>query len=309
MNAIVTKLLAKDPEDRYADADELADDLRRVNRGLKPVSAGVGRKRGQITQRKPRVAERHEQGSDPGPARLRSPQAVFPGPGPVAAILISLGTLAGVRAFLGPDASTGWFDFPGRTAISRPACRPGDRDGARSGRAHQAPARNRLSEAGLKVGLVSSFRARASPRAGSSSQGIAAGTPVGAGTKVNLDISAGPQPVSSRELDRVGSSTPNPVPRPGKLLRLSRALPAARIARRPRRMALRPRTKTQRSQTQGANESSCSRAELCPTASEPGDDSGRQDSRRGGGRQWRIRGRLARPGGTIDPAPTRKSAN
>src|ERR687893_759670 len=51
MNAIVTKLLAKDPEDRYANAEELADDLRRVNRGLEPVSAGVGRKQGQSTQR------------------------------------------------------------------------------------------------------------------------------------------------------------------------------------------------------------------------------------------------------------------
>src|ERR671910_416081 len=51
MNALVTKLLAKDPEDRYADADELADDLWRVNRGLEPVSAGVGRKQGPSTPR------------------------------------------------------------------------------------------------------------------------------------------------------------------------------------------------------------------------------------------------------------------
>src|ERR687891_1568429 len=51
MNALVTKLLAKDPEDRYADADELADDLWRVNRGLEPVAAGVGRKQGPSTQR------------------------------------------------------------------------------------------------------------------------------------------------------------------------------------------------------------------------------------------------------------------
>src|ERR671921_710594 len=42
MNALVTKLLAKDPEDRYADADELANDLWRVNRGLEPVAAGGG---------------------------------------------------------------------------------------------------------------------------------------------------------------------------------------------------------------------------------------------------------------------------
>src|ERR671912_2509945 len=38
MNALVTKLLAKDPEARYADADALADVLWRVNRGLEPVA-------------------------------------------------------------------------------------------------------------------------------------------------------------------------------------------------------------------------------------------------------------------------------
>src|SRR5918912_169517 len=41
MNALITRLMAKNPEDRYASANELADDLRRVNRGLEPVAAGV----------------------------------------------------------------------------------------------------------------------------------------------------------------------------------------------------------------------------------------------------------------------------
>ena len=41
MNAIVTKLLAKDPEDRYANADELADDLWRFRRGISPTAAGL----------------------------------------------------------------------------------------------------------------------------------------------------------------------------------------------------------------------------------------------------------------------------
>src|ERR671910_130306 len=51
MNALVTKLLAKDPEDRYADADELADDLWRVNRGLEPVAVGLGAMNGSGAQR------------------------------------------------------------------------------------------------------------------------------------------------------------------------------------------------------------------------------------------------------------------
>lgn len=39
MNALVLKLLAKKPEDRYADTAELAEDLRRVRDGLQPLAA------------------------------------------------------------------------------------------------------------------------------------------------------------------------------------------------------------------------------------------------------------------------------
>jgi eukaryotic-like serine/threonine-protein kinase len=40
MNLVVVKLLAKDPQDRYEDAAELAEDLRRVRDGLPPIAAG-----------------------------------------------------------------------------------------------------------------------------------------------------------------------------------------------------------------------------------------------------------------------------
>jgi hypothetical protein len=38
LNVLVTKLLAKDPEDRYESATELAEDLRRVRDGLSPIA-------------------------------------------------------------------------------------------------------------------------------------------------------------------------------------------------------------------------------------------------------------------------------
>src|SRR5918994_1640381 len=38
MNALIVKLMAKDPADRYASASDLADDLRRVSSGLAPVA-------------------------------------------------------------------------------------------------------------------------------------------------------------------------------------------------------------------------------------------------------------------------------
>ncbi len=40
MDALVVKLLAKDPEDRYANAASLSGDLRRISDGLLPVAAG-----------------------------------------------------------------------------------------------------------------------------------------------------------------------------------------------------------------------------------------------------------------------------
>src|SRR5215204_5751203 len=39
MNALVTRLMAKDPEDRYASAEELADDLWKISRGREPTAA------------------------------------------------------------------------------------------------------------------------------------------------------------------------------------------------------------------------------------------------------------------------------
>lgn len=41
MNAVVMKLLAKAPEDRYGDTTELAGDLRRAREGLPPIAAGL----------------------------------------------------------------------------------------------------------------------------------------------------------------------------------------------------------------------------------------------------------------------------
>jgi eukaryotic-like serine/threonine-protein kinase len=41
LNALTTKLLAKDPEERYASAAELVDDLERVRSGLSPLNVGT----------------------------------------------------------------------------------------------------------------------------------------------------------------------------------------------------------------------------------------------------------------------------
>jgi serine/threonine-protein kinase len=106
LDALTTKLLAKDPGDRYASAAVLAEDLRRVRDGLPPLAAGAGQ---QSTAQMPR---------DTGEART-APTLVAPGRGqgagprtrrallPLAALLLGAVLLGGLAWALARDASTG----------------------------------------------------------------------------------------------------------------------------------------------------------------------------------------------------------
>src|ERR687896_779630 len=214
MNALVTKLLAKDPEDRYADANELADDLWRVNRGLEPVSAGVGRKQGPSTQRtalaSPNVTSKMHR-SRPGPVpyrrRRRLPWLLIA----LAAILFTLGVLGSVQAVLGTDATNGWFDvFQGdKRSPSQPAepkkVKVPEVDGLT-----RSVAEKRLTEEGLEVGKVTSFPSDSVATGRVIEPGIVAGTPVKPGTDVNLTISSGPQTSSSASSSASAQSSPEP---------------------------------------------------------------------------------------------------
>jgi hypothetical protein len=66
LNALVVKLLAKNPKARYADAAELAEDLRRARDGLPPIAAGNDTGTTQLAPREtvppPRVAARRGRG-------------------------------------------------------------------------------------------------------------------------------------------------------------------------------------------------------------------------------------------------------
>jgi serine/threonine protein kinase len=214
MNAIVTKLLAKDPEDRYADADALAEDLWRVNRGLKPISAGVVRNREQITQRiapAPQNVTNKMHRPRPGPVpyrrRRRLPWLLVA----LAAILFTLGTLGSVQAVLGPDATAGWFDvFQGEQRSPDQPSGPEKVEVPEVDGLPRSLAQNRLTDAGLAVGQVSSFPSDSVAAGRVIEPGIAAGTPVDPGTDVNLTISSGPQPSSSASSSASAQSSPEP---------------------------------------------------------------------------------------------------
>ena len=71
LSALVVKLLAKDPKARYADAAELAEDLRRALEGLPPIAAGNDLGTTQLATREtvppPRVAASRRRGASRSP--------------------------------------------------------------------------------------------------------------------------------------------------------------------------------------------------------------------------------------------------
>jgi eukaryotic-like serine/threonine-protein kinase len=284
MNALVTKLLAKDPEDRYADADELADDLWRVNRGFEPAAAGAGRKQEPSMQRSalasPNVTSKMQR-PRPGPVsyrrRRRLPWLLIA----LAAILFTLGVLGSVQAVLGPDAMKGWFDVfqgqersPGQPAGSEKVKVP-EVDGLT-----RSVADKRLTDAGLEVGQVNSFPSDSVAAGRVIEPGIAAGTPVEPGTDVNLTISSGPQPSSSAS----SSASAQSIPEPGASASASSsasAQPAPRedrqVVQTPAAGANVPRAKVQKSP-------SAQKQNAAAPAKTPVDDSGGQGRGRGRGR-------------------------
>src|SRR5215210_5919460 len=214
MNVLVTKLLAKDPENRYADAEELANDLWRVNRGLEPVSAGVRRKQGPSAQRtavaSPNVTSEMQR-PRPGPVPYRRKRGLPWLLIALAAILFTLGVLGSVQAVLGPNAMKGWFDvFQGG---ERPAGQPAGSEKVKVPEVDgltRSVAEKRLTDAGLEVGKVTSYPSASVAAGRVIEPGIVAGAPVEPGTDVNLTISSGPQPSSSASSSASAQSSPEP---------------------------------------------------------------------------------------------------
>jgi serine/threonine-protein kinase len=289
MNALVTKLLAKDPEDRYADADELADDLWRVNRGLEPVAAGVGRKQGVGTQRtaltSPNITSdlhRPRPGPVPYRRRRRLPWLLIA----LAAILFTLGVLGSVQAVLGSDAMKGWFDVfqGGERSAGQPAgpekVKVPEVDGLT-----RSVAKKRLTDAGLEVGKVTSFPSDSVAAGRIIEPGIVAGTPVEPGTDVNLTISSGPQPSSSASSSASAQSSSEPGASASASASAS-AQPAPRedrqVVQTPAAGVNGPRANVPRAKVQKST--SAQKQKAAAPANEPVDDSGGQGRGRGRGR-------------------------
>jgi serine/threonine-protein kinase len=211
MNALVTRLMAKDPEDRYASADELAGDLWRISRGREPTAAPIG-----VATTRPQRAPVAPQGltsrvppARPAPARRRKgiPWLLIL----VAAILIFLGTFAILRSVMGEGSTNGWFDFLGKN--NDPQVGPSVQQTVTVPEVAgltTAEARRELRDAGLKVGLITQNPSNEVSAGRVIAQGFAAGAQVDRGTEVNLEVSTGPLPVSSPS--PTASASPSPAP-------------------------------------------------------------------------------------------------
>jgi eukaryotic-like serine/threonine-protein kinase len=193
-------------------------------------------------------------------------------------ILFTLGALGSVRAILGPDAMTGWFDAfqADQQSPGKPAG-PEQVDVPEVNGLTRSVAEKRLTDAGLDVGQVSSFPSDSVAAGRVIEPGIAAGTPVDPGTDVNLTISSGPKPSSSASSSASAQSSPEP----GASASAGSSASAQPAPREDRQAVQTPPAGTngprvQKSPpAQGQNSAAPGR--------EPGDDSGGQGSGRSGG--------------------------
>ena len=214
MNALVTRLMAKNPEDRYASADELADDLWKITRGREPTAASVAAAAPTRVQRSPTATAysptRRVPTSRPAPVRHRRRRIpwfmVL-----VVALLFLLGTLGVLRSIMGPDFANGWFDFMGEN--NNPQAGPSAPQTVKVPRVAgltTAEARQRLTDAGLEVGQINSLPSANVAAGRVIASGYSAGAQVPRDTEVNLDVSTGPQPAPSPSPTATAEPSPEP---------------------------------------------------------------------------------------------------
>jgi eukaryotic-like serine/threonine-protein kinase len=195
LDALTLRLLAKNPEDRYASAAELAEDLERVRSGLPQTAEGpeetektsmplplLSPSRDERTKRmavQPSVAAPVEAPSHDGRRRGRRISPML-GLGALLLLLgaILLGGLALTQGFFG----VGSAEVPSLEGLTR------------------EEAQHRLDESGLALGDVDEAPSDSAPAGTVAEQDPQAGTSVKGETPVSITLSSGPERVSVPDL-------------------------------------------------------------------------------------------------------------
>ena len=187
LNAIRAKLLSKDPDDRYASASEVLEDLRRVRRGMKPLLASplspvVVRRDGPTSSLpKPPVAVR----------RRWKPFVVR-----TTAALVGISGLVGVFGLGLPDSQG---RQPGGVIEEARQAVVGKNEVSRVLGLGRAEAQQKLIGDGFEVGVR--LRESSKDEAGEVlDQSIPGGEEAEKGTKVVLEVGEGPDPVPAPDL-------------------------------------------------------------------------------------------------------------
>ena len=199
-NTLVLKLLAKDPDDRYADAWELIEDLRRMQSGLPPAIAGAApasRTGTATTKPDEGVLPPDRRPTRAAPSGRRRRRRVLPWLllALLALLLIPLGALA----LLNNDSGGNGGRSPGAGKVKVPDVR----------NMTQQRAETRLESAGLEVGIISEFQSDRIEAGRVIEPGIAVGKRVDRSAEVNLTVSSGPAqtPTSSASSSATSSAS------------------------------------------------------------------------------------------------------
>jgi eukaryotic-like serine/threonine-protein kinase len=208
MNALVVKLMAKDPEDRYASAAELSEDLLRVGRGSHPAAVAEGWNTHTARTKDASSNYTNEMPPPVRPAPRRRRRGMPWLPIAVGAILLFLGAYGTILALSSDNSNSKnpKIQPAGQTKVRVPEVA-----GLTRGEAER-----RLTDVGLTVGQITPFPSDDVAAGRVINTGIDAGTPVKRGTGVNLTLSSGPsQPASSASSSASASAPAQSSPAPG----------------------------------------------------------------------------------------------
>jgi len=187
LDAMTAKLLTKKPEDRYASAGALAEDLRRVRDGLKPLAAGLWQK----TREMPKDTARTRPVPTAVAPRRRTRRSLLA----LGAVLLALVLLGGLAWALSREPSN-----PSNGAAQR--VEVPDVVGL-----SLEEAQGRLDKAGLKLGSRTEAASSETTAGSVISQDPAAGSEADRGTAVDVVVSSGPAPAPTTQSSSASSST------------------------------------------------------------------------------------------------------
>lgn len=193
LNDITAKLLAKKPEDRYASAAAVAEDLRRARRGDALIAAGAAGREARAALEQPTMVLRPGDGSRAGDTRRGKRVAAWVLAASVA-FMVSLGAFA-------------WAVSGERDTAQTPVALLEEARGALGGGIpvpavvglDRAAAQERLVGAGFEVEISP----RESPRKDAGrvlEQSVSGGKEAEEGASISLDVGEGPQTVPAPDL-------------------------------------------------------------------------------------------------------------